>query len=276
MTAPCVSLPPMSHAPRSLPDWLDGALGRALLDRERHVVREAFEPIFGAYLLQIGSWGARDTFLPLARTQRAALVAEPDAWGDIVSYATELAVASNSVDALFMPHTLELEPDPHAVLREAARVLVGDGHLVLLGFEPYGPWGVRHRASRAGFPPGLSSLWSDGRVADWLRLLGFEVAPARHYLGLWPSERLVGTAFGTALERTAERFARALPVRRTAGTCASPFAGAYLICARKRVYAMTRVLPVRRRRVALNAQLVPPAAGRSGALSLPAASRSAR
>lgn len=261
----------MSADPHSLTDWLAGPLGRALLVREQRVVREALDPVFGSYLLQIGSWGPRDTFLSLARTQRCALVAEPDAQGDFVSHATALAVAASSVDALFLPHTLEFEPDAHEVLRESARVLVGDGHLLVLGFEPFGPWGLRHRLARAGFPPGLANLWSAGRLADWLRLLGFDVAPRRRYLGLWPAERLVGTSLGNGLERGGEWVANAVSSRLPRPLSALPFAGAYVLSARKRVYTMTRLIAMRRRRAPrLNAQLVPPAARSGGPYCLDA------
>jgi SAM-dependent methyltransferase len=237
----------MSADPPSLADWFASPLGLALLERERAVVATAFEQVFGSYLLQIGGWGPTDAFLPMARTQRRALVAEQDGAGDFVSHATELAVASNSVDALFLPHTLEFEPEPHTVLREAERVLIGEGHLVVLGFAPWGLWGLRHRFRQHGFPPGLNEMWSQSRLSDALRVLGFEVESVRRYLCLWPSQRLPSTAVGTALERAGDWLGRvAGGVRATPGA-PNLLAGAYVLCARKRVYAPTRVIQVRRR-----------------------------
>ena len=47
-----------------------------------------------------------------------------------------LPLATDSVDALLLPHTLELHDNPHEVLREVARVLIPEGHVVVLGFNP--------------------------------------------------------------------------------------------------------------------------------------------
>ena len=237
----------MSADPPSLADWFASPLGRVLLERERALVGTAFEQVFGSYLLQIGGWGPTDTFLPMARTQRRALVAEQDGEGDFVSHATQLAVAANSVDALFLPHTLEFEPEPHSVLREAERVLIGEGHLIVLGFAPLGLWGLRHRLQRSSFPPGLAELWSAARLSDGLRVLGFEVESVRRYLCVWPSQRLQSTAAGAALERTGDWLGRVAGGGRAVPSAPKILAGAYMLSARKRVYAPTRVLHVRRR-----------------------------
>ena len=83
---------------------------------------------------------------------------------------------------MLLPHTLEFAPDPHEVLREAARVLTGEGELVVLGFEPLGSWSLRNAFTRGGCPPGICRTISAMRLADWLKLVGFEVGPAQRYL----------------------------------------------------------------------------------------------
>ena len=42
-----------------------------------------------------------------------------------------------SLDLLALPHTLELCANPHAALREAHRVLVYEGRIVITGFSPW-------------------------------------------------------------------------------------------------------------------------------------------
>ena len=64
---------------------------------------------------------------------------------------SQLPIANGAVDAVVLPHTLEFETDPFAVVREADRVLAGEGHLIVLGFRPFSLWGFRSRAiSRGG------------------------------------------------------------------------------------------------------------------------------
>ena len=66
-------------------------------------------------------------------------------------------------------------PIPIAVVREADRVLAGEGHLIVLGFRPFSLWGFRSRAISRGYPPGLKRMLGARRVADWLELLGYDV-----------------------------------------------------------------------------------------------------
>ena len=229
----------------ALDAWLAGPLGQTLLAAERVAAAAALEQVFGTQFLQIGQWGPVEGFLPLARTPRRALIAEPGARGDCVCHASSLAVQSQSVDAVLLPHTLEFEPEPHEVLREVERVLVGEGHVLVLGFEPAGAWGLRHYGASAGFPPGLVRMLSRGRLRDWLRLLGFEVLEARRFLHALPIERLQGGALARALERGAKQLG-------------GRFGAVYLLKAKKRVYTLTPVRPQRRRGRALVGALAEP------------------
>ena len=42
------------------------------------------------------------------------------------------------------------------------------------------------RFARDGFPPGLERMIGEGRLRDWLKLLGFEIVDARRYLFTLP------------------------------------------------------------------------------------------
>ena len=225
--------------------WLAGPFGRVLLGAERIAVAAGLEHVFGNYCVQIGHWGPADAFLPLARTPRRALIAEPDAQGDALSHPAALALLSQSVDAVLLPHTLEFEPEPHEVLREVERILVGEGHLLVLGFEPAGSWALRHYCSRHGFPPGLARTLSRGRLRDWLRLLGFEVLEVRRFLQVPPIAGLESGRFARAVETLGARLDGA-------------GGSAYLLKARKRVYALTPLHPRRRRARALSGALAEP------------------
>jgi ubiquinone/menaquinone biosynthesis C-methylase UbiE len=84
-------------------------------------------------------------------------------------------VLTDSVDAVLLPHTLELTTAPHAVLREVHRVLRPNGKLIVLGFNPFSLWGLRHRFSPRGFPPEIRRQISRHRLSDWLQLLNLRV-----------------------------------------------------------------------------------------------------
>ena len=115
-------------------DWLDEERGKGLLWEESRLVEAALQAVFGDYLLQIGVWGPENLFLKSARTRQCYILADtlnPSA--SLVSSADCLAIASDSIDAVLLPHALETSADPHQLLREIDRVLRPEGHLIVLG-----------------------------------------------------------------------------------------------------------------------------------------------
>jgi SAM-dependent methyltransferase len=211
--------------------WFDTMLGAAVIELERQVLAESLADVFGFELLQIGCWGSGADLCAGARTQHHRCVA-PDAAGPgavRADYAA-LPVATASVEAVLLPHTLEYAPQPHELLREVDRVLVGEGHVLVCGFNPRGPWGLRHVLARGRFPPPATRLLSESRLRDWLRLLGLEVVDARRYLFVPPSNQRLAVRSRRWLERHGSHL---LPL----------LAGAYLVKARKRVRALTPIRP---------------------------------
>lgn len=232
----------------STSNWLTTPAGLRCLALEQRLMRRKLDQVFGEQMLQIGLWGEPDTFLRYARTQRSALADwRPGSDGaHLISDTGQLAVATDSIDAVLLPHTLELAPSPHALLREVNRVLRADGHVVILSFDPASLWGLRWVLSRHRFPPSVR-LIRERRMRDWLQLLSFDVAPALGYCHTLPLERL-----RRAANPMPERFARRwLPF----------LAGAYLLYAKKQVRPLTPVRPIwRRKRVRAVAGLVEPTA----------------
>lgn len=223
--------------------WFEAPLGGRVLREERALARVALDDVFGFELLQIGSWGPARHLLEGARTQHATLLAPQRGPGvTLCAPLTSLPFPADSIDAIFLPHTLELVEDPYAVLREAERVLCAEGCLMICGFNPWSGWGVRRRCGqllrRPAFPPGTRRLLTERRLRDWVALLDFEVADVYGYLGSLP---VAGRRW---LDGTSHEYRRR-PALTTGG---------YLLKARKRVQTLTLVRPRRR---ALKRVLVP-------------------
>jgi SAM-dependent methyltransferase len=238
----------MAEYSSALATWQSGALGRAVVAAEAQLLAEVCDDVFGLELLQVGIWGRGRELISASRIRRQTLISAavpPGHAADIVASSSGLPIASGSIDAVVLAHSLEIEPDPGAVLREAERVLVGEGQLVVLGFRPWSLWGLRAAANRGGYPPGLGRLLSERRLRDWLTLLGFEVTVARHYLYFVPKE-LSADHRQTALSMLRRGLFNPLP------------AGAYLLKARKRVYAPTPLRMRRREHAPLLGSLVNP------------------
>ncbi|MCE2873976.1 MAG: class I SAM-dependent methyltransferase [Xanthomonadales bacterium] len=103
---------------------MDAPRGRSLRQGEAALVSESLEDCFGWEMLQIGAWGAGRSLLTGARTRSQALIDTAPAPGvDVVSRLSALPIASDSIDCVLLPHTLEFEADPYGLLREVDRVL---------------------------------------------------------------------------------------------------------------------------------------------------------
>ena len=218
-----------STADSALSDWFEGPLGARVLREEAVLATLALDTVFGFELLQVGAWGPARHLLEGARTQHTTLVAPELAAGvTLCAPLDTLPFRSDSIDAILLPHTLELVEDPYAVLREAERVLTGEGCLMICGFNPFSGWGARRvfgrYFGRPAFPPHTQRMLSERRLRDWVALLGFDVESVHGYLGFLPMKG--------GLSEVHPR--RALT------------AGAYLLKARKRVSTLTLILPRRR------------------------------
>ncbi|NBY13597.1 MAG: SAM-dependent methyltransferase [Betaproteobacteria bacterium] len=99
----------------------------------------------------------------------------PSEVGVVVCSPDALPFESESLDLLVLAHALEQVEDPHALLREAERVLIPEGRLVVVGLNPHSLWALHRPEATVSFPP-ISGRWiSSGRIRDWCKLLGLSV-----------------------------------------------------------------------------------------------------
>ncbi len=174
-------VPGLQRSAPELSAWFQTPLGRAVLDEERCCLDEQLQDLFGYHLLQMGvdpsldvSGGSRITH----RVTVAHHAQQPAALSPLVADHRQLPLPSESVDLLVIHHLLDYSQTPHQLLREAERVLIPRGHLVIVGFNPIGGfglvrWSARWFSDRA--------LWRHqalrlGRLLDWLKLLDLEPA----------------------------------------------------------------------------------------------------
>lgn len=219
-------------APAAAPGaaWFQSPLGALLERQEAAVLRPALEGAVGLHALQVGAWGARGDWLADSRAQRRTLVAAAGTYTGrhVVGELDQWPVQSDMVDTVLLPHTLDFAADPHAVVREAVRVLVGEGQLLVLGFAPFGTWHQAGRLRREPLPTQGARPIGAGQLRDWLRVLGCETVAVSHCLGGLPSARLMGGRLETLLANAGPRY--------------WPWAcGAYLLQARKHVPSMTAI-----------------------------------
>lgn len=203
----------MSDQIIGLHDWFQTPPGRYVLAWEQAQFDRTVADIFGYHALQLGLLDL-DTLAANRMQHRWLAVGSGEASSALVingsaGPASPLAGAGTdtaprpraalltefgalpfpeaSLDLVVLPHTLELNTDPHATLREVERVLVPEGRVVICGLNPASLWGLRQRRAhlyrRLGFGelylPNAGEFIGYWRLRDWLRLLSFEVESGR-------------------------------------------------------------------------------------------------
>jgi SAM-dependent methyltransferase len=175
----------------ALESWYGRGRGQYLLDRLQQGLQPILDLTFGYHILQVGPLrsGALLAGSPINhRIIAGASLGEPV---NLVAGADELPLDSDSVDAVIALHCLEFSEHPHRILRELQRVLTPQGHLILVGFNPWSLLGAQTRV-RGWFG---NTLWrshaplSSQRVQDWLHLLGCEVESVQRFYSLPPFGR---------------------------------------------------------------------------------------
>ncbi|MGQ0657641.1 MAG: class I SAM-dependent methyltransferase [Chromatiales bacterium] len=221
-------------ARRLLEGWFEREPGRSLLEAVAGRLDALLPNLFGYHIVQLGSF-RNAPLLAASRISHQVVLGIAPAAGMTAPHvvrctAGALPIASDCVDVAVLPYVLEFEEDPHQVLREVDRVLIGEGHVVIVGFNPWSCWGLwRLMLAWSETPPWCNRFLRLGRIKDWLHLLGFEVTSASR-LFFRPPLR-------------SARMLRHLAFMEKFGRRLLPFAGgAYVVVAKKR---LQRLIPIK-------------------------------
>lgn len=219
--------------------WLDSALGLYLQHAEQTLYDQAVVDLFGFNAVQMGC-----VQMDLLRNSRIAHRYQSSEFAMETQHHhlccddDFLPFEDTSLDLLLLPHRLEFSERPHQTLREAERVMMPDGHLLISGFNPFSTWGATL---------GLKNLFASQnthfrtfpwngkfiglpRLRDWLALLGFEVVAVEMCCHIPPFEQEAWHKRFGFMEKLGANW---LPV----------MGGVYFIVAKKRVVGMTPLKP---------------------------------
>ncbi len=213
------------EAQPQLRDWYESALGQAVLDVVSNKFDHILPGIFGYQGMQVGQIAPQRELLASAGLHRRIVLdscAESSS-SHISGQLEQLPISSDCMHLVFYPHSLEFCENPHGALREADRVLTADGHLLLMGFNPYSQFGLRRAVGRS--VPWSGKTYSRARIQDWLSVLGFRVVTAENVFLRPPVNRERMLNATRHIEKTQRLFGL--------------LGGVYLIHARKQSVPMT-------------------------------------
>ncbi|MDB6062877.1 MAG: hypothetical protein JWM78_2980 [Verrucomicrobiaceae bacterium] len=196
-------MPVWKHQPQldtlasSLQQWFETDMGRVVLAVERRMLARCLADCFGYHLLQLSANNNLDLYGD-CRIQRCfkagpirpALPSADSRSAFVRCNFEELPFETGSIDVALAHHVPEFSADPHAVLRELYRVTVPNGRVILIGFNPWSPFGARMAVGRLR----SGSVWrnhffSAARMNDWLQLLGFQIESTEYGFHRLPLHR---------------------------------------------------------------------------------------
>jgi len=217
--------PNWCEAQPQLRAWYQTSLGQEVLDHVGDKFDEILPGIFGYQGVQVGQIAPDTELLGSAGLHRRLVIDSfaSDSKSHISADVEQLPISNNCVNLVFYPHALEFCKSPHAALREADRILTNDGHIVVMGFNPYSTFGLRRLFGRA--VPWNGRTYTRHRVQDWLSVLGFRIVSTETVFLRLPLNKPKLLSRTRLMEKTQRVFGMA--------------GGVYLIHARKQTIPMT-------------------------------------
>jgi SAM-dependent methyltransferase len=217
-----------------LGEWFDSPMGQLILAREQEVIDRQLPDLFGYHLLQLSV----SDHLVLSETSRIshrfAMHPQigPDATLSALADFNHLPLPPGSIDLVLLHHVLDYSQSPHQALREAAATLISQGHLVIIGFNPWSMLGLWRWLARwfSRAPQWRHQSLRLGRVLDWLELLDFEPVHVCQCVYCPPLQHQNAMKYLQWMDRWGKRLGL-------------PGGGSYLIVARKDTAAFTPLKP---------------------------------
>lgn len=179
---------------------------------EASYLLDILHPTYNHKILQVGPIFSENQYIS-DESRRDFILLSASADGGLtplnltLAYPDQLPIATASIDTAILPHLLEFENEPRAVLAEIERVLKPGGHLHILGLNPWSLSGLFKR-----LPPFQGDmrdkLIAHHRLIDWLNQLSIEAEwQAGFDYSLDHTIRTPATLFGRSMAHLAAAYA---------------------------------------------------------------------
>ena len=153
--------------------WYASPARAKTLNELQHLLARWLNDRFGYYALNLSSFSSPLDCLAAARTQYRFNLGP--CGPDTVLHFDALPIDTESVDLIVALHVLEFADDPHLVLREFDRILIPNGCLIVIGFNPYARLSLLKSLRLRRDAPWCGRFYSSWRLQEWFSVLGFSV-----------------------------------------------------------------------------------------------------
>lgn len=119
--------------------WYATYPGILLSHVENCLLKDILSPLCGYFLLQLGHLEQQYTLNKSGVLQTVHIKPQLNKMGkgQINANYTQLPIANASIDSVFLPHIIEYETNIEDLLDEAIRVLIPEGYIIIVGFNPH-------------------------------------------------------------------------------------------------------------------------------------------
>lgn len=225
------------HYPKS---WQELPNGASIVSAIEEILTPWWHKFFGYHLLKIGALShSINTQSSSIKSQVTCCVSKSCAnkfiddsnSACLIAELDDLPLLEHSVDVCLLSHVLEFSLDPHHVIREANRVIIPNGYLIVTGFNPFSLAGLNRLIPyRKNQTPWNEHFFSPMRVKDWLHLMGFEIIHDERCL----HSSLMGKISDNSVANHWRKFA---------SNYLTSLGSVYVIIAKKRVLPLTPIKP---------------------------------
>ena len=215
------------HYPSSWQQLPNGEVIKSAIEQE---LAPWWQKFFGYHLVKLGALSSEIT-IPDCTIKHQLSLGGKGGHTDVVGDIDDLPLQEHSVDVCLLSHALEFSLDPHHVIREANRVIIPNGYLVITGFNPFSLVGLnRLLPYRRSQTPWNEHFFTPMRIKDWLHLMGYEILADQRCLHSGLTGKLSTESLQSSWHTFAKNYLPAL-------------GSIYVIVAKKRVLPLTPIKP---------------------------------
>jgi len=217
----------------ALSSWYRHFPAKDLAEVEQLQMDMVLQKLFGYHILQWGCYQSQSLLRasPINDKIRVSFNhAEPNGV-DCLADPYQIPIQSDCIDVVVLPHLIEYLDNPKEELNEVMRVLIPEGHVVILGFNPGSQWGLWGALPwKKKETPWNGNFRGIYRIRNWLQQLGCEIVDYKTFFFRPPLSNHVLLHKMLFLE--------------SMGQVAWPYMGAaYIIVAQKKVSTLTQIKP---------------------------------
>jgi len=211
--------------------WLTQYLGQYVLQTEQRFLSRSLAVYRGKHALLIGVPRQNILLKPCIMTNHFALSPLADRLNRIrfiESKFNELPIATDSIDLVLIAHALEVCENPEKLLSEACRIVKPEGHIIILGFNPFSLWGLVKWLTKSDNIPWSLKFLKPSTIIQWLESSHFELQFKNGILFQPPLKNPIDYNKFRLFEWIGQKLF-------------SPFGGIYVLAAKSKVIPLTPI-----------------------------------